>query len=201
MNQTKPPQIGTFANKLCIRSHLSSRDKPSWIPIIGPLHDDPKFIESYFQHYHIDWRYLTQHQVEILERTAEYMDIDTNKVVIDSVVPEGSPKSIDVDNTNGLADEFPVETYLKAMRRRCAREFPNYPSDTEWLPAMETAFQNEKLIDGRCPHQQTDLSTIPTDANGNVTCPMHGLSWNRETGRLAKRANPPRSHKNLEATT
>ena len=184
MDQQTPPEVGSFTNKLCIRTFLDMHNKPSWVPVIGPQHDDRQFLKANFQHYHIDWRYLTLGQVKAIQECSKYSGTTVNQIVITQVIPEGYNTVINLNNI----DQYPAETYLKDMKRRCSRDFTPYPAVRgNWLPDMEDAFHGQELIDGHtCPHQLTDLTTISPDSNGNVTCPLHGLTWNQKTGKLVK---------------
>jgi hypothetical protein len=37
---------------------------------------------------------------------------------------------------------------------------------------------------GKCPHRGYDLSQVRPDEDGIITCPLHGLKFNAETGEL-----------------
>ena len=65
------------------------------------------------------------------------------------------------------------------------RNFKNIPS---WFADLEDHYSDKQLKENRiCPHRGADLSTFTPDADGCITCPLHGLKWHVETGKLVRR--------------
>lgn len=52
---------------------------------------------------------------------------------------------------------------------------------------LEKMHCNKKMTCRKCPHQGTDLSSYFPDEEGNITCPAHGLAWNKDSGKLVQR--------------
>ena len=93
--------------------------------------------------------------------------------------------SVKVDELQTLA--LPLETYYMARRVMCKAQYPVLPYEGGlwWQHALEAAYADTRLKAGLiCPHRGADLSTFQPDKNGCVTCPLHGLQWNVETGEL-----------------
>src|SRR5262245_46578027 len=48
-------------------------DSRSWqgfsVPVLGPLHEDAQTIGFPWAHYHVDWRFVPQTRVDLMERT------------------------------------------------------------------------------------------------------------------------------------
>lgn len=72
-------------------------------------------------------------------------------------------------------------------RRKCQRPTPFYPAEiVPWLPDLEAAYQDRRLgEDWICPHRGASLRGQPVH-EGVVVCPLHGLRWCVETGRLVR---------------
>lgn len=142
------------------------------VPVIGPAHNDDKLLNvNVGPHIHIDWRFA----------------------------PSPSIKRImHVINTNAPSfKEFEAEQYILGRvlafhdfliygtaRLRCKRDLPSYPKGVKFSPLLNQKYANVKFS-GVCPHWGVDLSRIKPDNEGCITCPLHGLRFNLQTGRLA----------------
>lgn len=162
----EPPVVGQFYLVPVVRADCYAglfRD----LPVIGPAHTDVQHFNFPHRHYHIDARFLTKMERDIIRR-AYYPDVDHHFVV-------GAMPLTNLQD-GGIKPGRP-----KLARRRCASTAAVYRHDDK--PAVR-AFREEfgtpdaiELPDGRklCPHRKADLTQFPTDADGFVTCPLHGL--------------------------
>lgn len=134
----------------------------SW-PVIGPLHEDREHIKFDREHYHIDARFLSNRQMAV-------GDPFNHPLTLDRVVG-------------------PVRYVL----RKCHRTWPEYPAHkARFLPYLESAYAGERLKPGlACPHKGAPLQGLEVH-DGCVTCPLHGLRWCVETGKLKRREWPNR---------
>lgn len=138
----------------------------SVIPVLGPRHNDKEFIGFYQYHYHWDFRFATSRQIERLVRD------EGGSIFVHVIKAE----------PGDMTGDAGAVTY---RWRKCRRVMPPYPLKPHWLPAMSAAYTDKTLVDGHiCPHKGADLTGLPVDAQGCVTCPLHGLRWHVETGRL-----------------
>ena len=185
-----------------------SIQEPEWWPVLGPAHDDSSVIGFPMVHYHIDYRYLTPEQRAGADRR-KTDDPGLHAVFLFPVITvmpdmEGTPPFMlmGVPMPGGtrmfpVADlphpEIPEETYLRTLPKRRLWKYPAYPYNlVDWRGDIEEAYQGAKLGKNMiCPHQGAILTGIAPDADGNVTCPLHGLCWNPETGRMVKKASQP----------
>lgn len=165
----EPPIVGRYYMVPCVRWKWMGI-VADW-PVNGPLHHDREGIGFEPVHYHIDGRFLTARQSRKAFETAWWSS--------------GSKlNAYPVANLNGVGpwtSGLPVKPTL--MRRRCSRasygfEIPE--SATESWGLKERYGSPAQAIcrkDGRklCPHRKVDLSQFPADADGIVTCPLHGL--------------------------
>jgi hypothetical protein len=161
----EPPVVGQFYMVPAIEyPYCGLVDK--WA-VLGPKHADAEFLQFTEHHYHIDARFLTASQERRILNwlPSRYSTIEecaggwplSNR---DVKLPDGRPALI---------------------KRKCRRQTYGYAFD--WQPgikALHDHFAGREAIrldDGRilCPHRKADLTQFPPDADGMVTCPLHGL--------------------------
>ncbi len=138
-------------------------------PVLGQMHNDIEIIGFPFVHYHYDFRFFNAAQwVFALQYTMD----KPNAMVMsyDPIIPE---------------------TKLNPVifrRRKYYREYPEFPSvngrPVSWLPRLAEKYKDAIMKDLICPHKGASLRGLPIDGAGCITCPLHGLKWNIETGSL-----------------
>ena len=159
-----------------------------WLPVYGPLHDDREIIGFPDPHYHLDFRFLTEGAKEVLHTVHQYFD-SPFLMVITKVIPQHPnalmPNAYPVMRFRELVEcDVPADRYFRHIPARCntLTLAEPYPA-TVWGWGMAKAFQNACLSEDRiCPHRGADLSSIEPEG-GIITCPLHGLMWDAETGR------------------
>ncbi len=174
---------GNRYQTVCVRASLSSTTPPEWVPVIGKPHDDEKFIGFKPVHLHIDWRFLDQRQRDLI------LDFGKNAphdLVIATVYPGDGSGPTELEDALSAKD-LPKTAFLKCVSKTYYSPFPPYPERPPyWLPALSKAYQDARLLPGRvCPHRGADLSHEMPDAQGIVTCPLHGLRWHAQDGSAA----------------
>lgn len=133
-------------------------------PIIGTWHEDAEYIMLPDHHYHLDTRFLTRRQLQHIgpfrKRTAE---VNAMGLAITDVIgrPTHAPR------------KFKRPTPPHPLLRE--RERTNF----------ENAYATHKLKNMICPHRGLSLIGQPV-RDGCVTCPLHGLKWNVESGELVR---------------
>lgn len=135
------------------------------LPVIGPRHTDHDHFNFPYPHYHIDTRFLTARE---RSKVASFFGAgDANytagRMTLSNMhgsIPTGMP---------GLA------------KRKCTSVDQHYYHGHEGaVQALRASYPDAQAIvrpDGRllCPHRKADLSQMAPDADGRVTCPLHGL--------------------------
>jgi hypothetical protein len=183
MNAASPFEVGKSYLIPTVLYPWFNRTK-AW-PILGPLHDDVEFFDFNDKHYHVDHRFLTHREVAFLNRNSGWRMSGLERAF-------GSPLCHydRAGERQALAHPKPI---LK--RRLCRREWSAFPRDL--IPAvdrMQAAFAGRELIrkadDLICPHRGVSLATIRPDANGIITCPLHGLQFCSKTGRAISNEFP-----------
>ena len=190
-NKQTSMQLGKFYEVRCLRTDWSKTNKPEWIPVIGPIHDDRDHIKFDEQHFHVDFRFLGK-KLRIAAAEHRHGNRGINLVFvlpISKVLPLQSDSWLKLNDP--MLQNFPEESYMKTMKLKFKTEYPEYDFEPPWLLSMETAYRNARLgPDMICPHRGTDLNGMKTDENGLLTCPLHGLRWDTKTGKLAPSVTP-----------
>ncbi len=198
--KTRSFHPGSYHNVTCVRTIWTGHHslKHEWIPVLGAVHEDQEIIGFPYLHWHVDRRFLHKKKIGQLNDDRTKVD-DCFRLPITNVWPDcpGVPSQgiqvSQLQNGSGAInqDNFPESSYLRVMRRRLTAPYPQYPGPDRvpWLPPLHQAFLNAHLIyqDGHpvCPHRQTPLTGLEPGQDGCVTCPLHGLRWNLQTGRLS----------------
>lgn len=173
-------EVGKFYRVPCVRgSWLGVAD---WYPVLGALHEDSEHINFPYWHYHVDSRFLSQRQCR---RAANYYRQDRGCI---EVLVRRFPLMIH----ECTRKQFRREDHPKPVmrKRKCARErfSPRVADNAPWNNGLESAYADKKLAHGHCPHRGADLSTMRPDSVGCIECPLHGLIFHAETGRMVPRA-------------
>lgn len=172
---TSPPVVGRHYWVPTIEHEWDSMDGV-W-PVIGPMHEDAEIIKFPHPHYHLDGRFLSAVQ----RRHADGLLFSMAKKLASLPM---------VANWAGMRGD--VLPPLVRRRRRCSASSLPYLSETGYIiegtfiEKLRAAFAGRRLIESRCgwvcPHRGAALGSIPPDANGVITCPLHGLQWKANSG-------------------
>jgi Rieske [2Fe-2S] domain len=126
-------------------------------PVMGHLHEDARFFSFVEQHYHVDPRFVS---VRFAKR---------------------------VFSAPLHARDYAPLGKIVFRQRKCIRTMPDYPFS--WRPeidAVQRTYAGQQCARGKggwiCPHQKAALGSIPPNANGVITCPLHGLRINAASG-------------------
>jgi hypothetical protein len=170
----EPPVVGRFYMVPTVPNYPWYGRRADW-PVLGPLHEDAEFFNFPTPHFHVDLRFLSTHQIKFAARClpGRYASGDTEEDA--ALTASAAPL-----NTNG--EPVPKRATLKRMK--CRRASYSTTIDlylSEVRPKMEARYGSPapaiRRADGRllCPHRKADLSQFLPDADGIVTCPLHGL--------------------------
>lgn len=169
-----PPEVGRFYLVPAIQFIWWGVDA-LW-PVLGPLHTDADFFDFDRPHYHVDARFVSQ-------RLSRRVGATVGRSLDIFAKAQGYPLSR--QNVTGAVD---VPTGRPGLQRfKCqSAEFPYRFHGQEPVSKLRIAYGDFgpgqralpiRKADGRllCPHRKVDLSQIAPDAEGVVTCPLHGL--------------------------
>lgn len=172
---TEPPVLGHFYMVPTVEYQYFRRVR-CW-PVFLPKHADAEFFNFADQHYHIDPRFLS-------ERDFEYC-CDSRRSPLARL--QGSPLS-----RKGIRDGEYVHIPHPAVvwrRRRCARlELPYVYARRPEIQALAQAYEGQQCKGSKagwiCPHQHYAMGSLTPDAEGVITCPLHGLRILHATGKV-----------------
>lgn len=148
-----------------------------WRPVVGGKHTDADLGVPEV-HIHFDLRF-------------------TSKRELGDDSPERYMRRVQRIERRGYGDFMPFEPGQERIEyrvRKCLRVQPEFPvpaqheSSKRRFAAFEAEYTGATAKGCRvCPHRGMRLDVCPTDSEGGVVCPGHGLRWNRNTGKLMPR--------------
>lgn len=171
---SEPPVVGRFYLVPTCRYEYYRRTD-LW-PVIGPRHEDAEIFNFPHQHYHVDGRFLTARQRTYLNRWGRHGD--------DWVGTIGAAPLNVREEWSGKVRPHPPLTW---ERRRCSDARVSYPwGGQPAVKKLRAHHATDKLHCGDhgwiCPHRGAHLGSVAPDAQGIITCPLHGLRWHADTG-------------------
>lgn len=189
-SQTVPPVVGKWYLVPCIFMQRYNDCQAIWWPVHGKRHNDKQFFRLDAEHYHVDQRFLG---VRHLDQIGHFEDRHGNGPVDRSfAVPVSAPYS-------GYRDHEALKNLYKPLdepqfrRMKCKRVMPKYPfSRMAEIVHLNEHFSGKSCANGRhgwvCPHQHYPLGQETADDDGVITCPLHGLRIDAETGKCMGKA-------------
>lgn len=171
-----PPVVGTYYLVPTVRYIYRGLTKRDW-PVLPPLHEDARFFDFKHKHFHIDGRFLT---AQTFDRLNDW--------------GRGSWETLQAVPLAYLGDRRSLIPHPQIVwrRRRCARSVIPYQfGHMREVRAIADAYADVKCRHVRtgwvCPHQRFPLGSIGA-IDGVITCPLHGLRIDAETGQVLKAA-------------
>lgn len=160
----EPPIVGKFYMVPVVRHYPYYGHIADW-PVIGPLHSDEEFFNFPAAHYHVDIRFVSRAQMDWFATTG------------------GLPSLANAVGTSPLYYRGAPLTRPEMRRRKCqsveaCHAYQDKPAVRLFREHYGTAAAAIFTKDGRalCPHRKADLTQFPADDEGNVMCPLHGLT-------------------------
>lgn len=177
----KPPVVGRYYLVPCLRPLEGNFPLAGvWIPVHGSIHADPE-ISARGRHCHVDIRFVSKR----LRRRIDPFGEGDDRIFSIPVWFEWWQRSVffagDGIQFERLKVEGPIYRQMQCRRQMPAiKAFgPNPNTMTVTLRGIHRCGVNPKRP--VCPHRGYDLRTIAA-INGVVTCPLHGLAFDVETG-------------------
>lgn len=164
INDVTTPKIGRFywVPTVLIPGYMVGGYGPGdRVPVLGPLHTD-EVIDTPYEHYHYDLRFLRHLTL------AAYGSVVALFTPDDVLIPLPAPE---------------------LRRRKLRRLNPGFPPIL--CDRLEKAYGDRRMVDRICPHQGFNLTGIPADENGHITCPGHGMKWCVLSGLNVSRVGDP----------
>lgn len=164
ISEVDTPVVGRFY----VVSVVYHRTWKEEVAIYGPAHDDKEFLDFEDVHWHVDWRFSSS---RFVQRKLRYNVSDPERFL------------------HGIVASVHLCSPPKFSKKKMLRETPPYPiaSEVPWLKKLEDHYAFNRLPKClTCPHRGISLKHAKPDEHGIITCPGHGLSWNRNTGFLVR---------------
>jgi hypothetical protein len=166
---TAPPVVGRFYLVRTVHAKYFGV-VASW-PVIGPRHEDLDHFNFGYQHYHVDFRFVRCSD-ERAEARHPYV-------------------------LHGLSDGDRLAdiTALPVLRRRkCVRSALSFSvpwnAKVDPLHALREHYAGRQCVRDKaggwiCPHRNAPLGSIkPSGIERIITCPLHGLRIQADTGKV-----------------
>jgi nitrite reductase/ring-hydroxylating ferredoxin subunit len=182
-------EVGKFYRVPCVYWNHREWQAPRWWPILGDWHEDAELINFPAHHFHIDARFVAPRHKTPERREAFLKECVRWPIQRDAILiingrfkapnPDTSAPSISYRWRKCQRAEFTV------LRGQAYRDhFIPF-----WMQRLEDHYQAIELKRPICPHKGAPLNG-PTDAEGCVTCPLHGLRFKESTGCLVRHTAP-----------
>lgn len=179
-----PAIVGQWYFVPCVRVSVAARtiwmEVNGWVPVIGPKHRDAEYLGFEFEHWHIDWRFVSHTPYKWATEGAGK-----------------SPLSRVLTNDSGDRHNPKLTNAPELRRIKCKRPMPDFPvvrkaviplygdavSGRKWerLERAQAIVCNKLKPGNICPHRGIDLTPFIKE-DGTVICPGHGLRWDTKTG-------------------
>lgn len=158
-------------------------DRDGDFPVMGPKHDDADYIGFEWSHYHVDARFLSAEQFDNAENRMRRRFIEFNAAFAKVIT-----------GPTGFDRCAPEPKFIGSRNMTCLREWPDYPHGLQpWRDDLEAAYASAVVSPAlMCPHRGAPLKGLAVKS-GCVTCPLHGLRWSVETGKLVPAPPHPSS--------
>jgi nitrite reductase/ring-hydroxylating ferredoxin subunit len=174
---TTAPEVGKFYLVPVVVARWYYR-VDAW-PVIGHLHQDKEFFDVDDDHYHIDGRFLNRKQRDYATAPAIW-----RYGMADNI--QAAPLGMNNNKDHGL----PRPEYRP---RKCsAVDIPYLFGGTKQVKRLRAHYARTQCAKGKggwiCPHRKAPLGSVAV-IDGVITCPLHGLRINAETGICLPRSN------------
>lgn len=159
----RPLKLGEIFNVPCIVKR-DGNDIVCFTPVINTPHSDNENGQPEI-HYHTDYRFI---------KIKESKNISEGFIITDD--------RIGFKNSIGRLSKD-IDGLLEYHNLPVINE--NHNGITQQFFIRNSKLKHKCIQKGKCPHRGHDLSQEKS-VNGIITCPLHGLQFNSETGDIIK---------------
>lgn len=198
---TAEPVVGEFYLVPTVAYRYGNRGDPIRVwPVFPSFHEDKQHLNYPWPHYHIDPRFLDARVYAKLDKEAAWLGRTVAEVLqaqplhhlrdgeaIKSPPREEITIALGVEQT----DPHPAMVW---RRRKCHRPALPYAfGHLQTIHELQGSYAGQTCPKGKagwvCPHKAYPLGSHTPDADGVITCPLHGLRIYAATGKVL--APPP----------
>lgn len=176
----EPPIVGRFYLVPTVE-YIWGRRQDAW-PVFLPKHEDAEHLNFRYSHYHVDPRFLSAVQRRHVTAWSEEVGEERWRREVEQVAQRSPLSRVEYG-----ASESDPHGPIVWRRRRCSQARIEYHYhdhiDRKLRPAFAGRVCHRSQTGWICPHKRFPLGSIaPVD--GVVTCPLHGLRIDAESGRV-----------------
>lgn len=150
-------------------------------PVYPSHHEDDEHLNFPWPHYHFDPRFLTHRMMSGFREDGWTSRTEAEKVSARVLQRNkmGMWSGVRPSVEQAAADTV-QHPPIVWRRMQCKREAPVYPyGHAKPIQAVQAAFAGQQCRKNAagwvCPHKNYPLGSHATDADGVITCPLHGL--------------------------
>lgn len=171
----KPPTLNekyVVPHYPVILGHIGKRQKKWYVPVLLPAHDD-KLLGFPFWHYHIDFRFFS---------TSDLVNYRERFITKYHNVPKEYWAAF-LSNINA------INTYSNTPEFKSIKWFPKKYVNSDIkinveLSVLQDKFKGKTYKCDKCPHKGINLLDQIPNENGIITCPAHGLKFQKQNNKI-----------------
>jgi nitrite reductase/ring-hydroxylating ferredoxin subunit len=177
----RPPRVGTKYKVPCVFGKIANIGPhsipPDWWPVLRPSHQDSKYAPRHrtvWKKTDCGYDGVDEVYYEDDPTTPHHMHVDPR------FTPESMYTPWEIHNRSWHST-IVAESDLEWRVLVCVRKMPIQRLFTGFGQLFIEDHKDKFIKCGRCPHKGTLLTSCPSE-RGVVTCPAHGLRFNKKTG-------------------
>ena len=174
-----PPVVGSYYLVPTVTYEYDGATR-AW-PVYPSLHEDAEHLNFPWPHYHFDPRFLTHRMMSGFREDEWTSRTEAEKLTAKVLqrLKKGGWSEVRPSAEEAAADTIPHPPIVW-RRMQCKRETPVYPyGDRAPIKVIQSAFAGQQCRKNPagwvCPHRNYPLGSHVPDADGVITCPLHGL--------------------------
>lgn len=186
-----PPVIGRYYLVPTVTYDYDGATR-AW-PVYPSFHEDSEHLNFPWPHYHFDARFMTALMMRGFKddtwgtRTAA----ERLSAKVLQKDKSGTWSNVRPSVEQAAADTVPHPPIVW-RRMQCKRETPAYPfGHVRAIQSIQAAYQGDQCRKNAagwvCPHRNYPLGSHAPDADGVITCPLHGLRIRAADGVVLER--------------
>lgn len=177
---SEPPVVGRFYLVPTVKYPWLTSDVHRPWPVLLPRHEDAEHLNFQWHHYHIDPRFLSRGDTA---SAADWLYLGEHGSVVANAEATAQRQAL---HRLGFQRQSIAHPPIVWRRRKCARATIEYQHGHEdVILKLGGAFSGRQCAKSRtgwiCPHKRANLGSMAA-VDGVITCPLHGLRINAETG-------------------
>lgn len=186
-----PPVVGSYYLVPTVTYLYDGKVLP-W-PVYPSLHEDAEHLNFPWPHYHFDARFMTHRMMTFFRESWGRTEAENLHAKVLQRNKSGTWSSVRPLVQQAAEDTVPHPPIVW-RRMQCKRATPAYPfAGRKPLLTIQAAHAGQQCRKNPagwvCPHRNYPLGSHLPDADGVITCPLHGLRIRAADGVVLDRAD------------